>query len=73
MTGPYQGTFSAMGAGRQDITVFPLNYIVVVPKVNIDHAETRSVSGPTYIWNHSVITANKPCRVALSRRSSCMR
>jgi CubicO group peptidase (beta-lactamase class C family) len=49
MTGPYQGAFSAMGAGGQYITVFPLNDIVVVHKVNIDQDETRNVSGPTYM------------------------
>lgn len=49
MTGPYQGAFSAMGSGGQYITVFPLNDIVVVHKVNIDRDETRSVSGPTYM------------------------
>jgi len=49
MTGPYQGAFSAMGAGGQYITVFPLNDIVVVHKVNIDQDETRNISGPTYM------------------------
>jgi CubicO group peptidase (beta-lactamase class C family) len=49
MTGPYQGAFSAMGAGGQYITIFPLNDIVVVHKVNIDQDEARNVSGPTYM------------------------
>ena len=49
MTGPYQGAFSAMGAGGRYITVFPLNDIVVVHKVNIDQDEARNISGPTYM------------------------
>ena len=52
MTGPHQGAFSAMGAGGQYITyitVFPLNDIVVVHKVNIDQDEARNISGPTYM------------------------
>ena len=49
MTGPYQGAFSAMGSGGQYITVFPFYSLVVVHKVNIDHDERRSVSGPTYM------------------------
>jgi CubicO group peptidase (beta-lactamase class C family) len=48
-TGPYQGAFSAMGAGGQYITVFPGNDLVVVHKVNIDQDETRNISGPTYM------------------------
>jgi hypothetical protein len=49
MTGPYQGAFSAMGAGGQYITVFPFNDIIVAHKVNIDQDESRSVSGQTYM------------------------
>ncbi len=49
MTGPYQGAFSAMGAGGQYITVFPLYDLVVAHKVNIDKDESRSVSGATYM------------------------
>jgi hypothetical protein len=49
MTGPYQGAFSAMGAGGQYITVFPFYGIVVAHKVNIDKDETRGVSGATYM------------------------
>ncbi len=49
MTGPYQGAFSAMGAGGQYITVFPLYDIVVTHKVNIDQDESRNISGPTYM------------------------
>jgi hypothetical protein len=49
MTGPYQGAFSAMGTGGQYITVFPFHDIVVAHKVNIDHDESRIVSGQTYM------------------------
>jgi len=49
MTGPYQGAFSAMGSNGQYITVFPLNDLVVVHKVNIDQDGSRNVSGPTYM------------------------
>jgi CubicO group peptidase (beta-lactamase class C family) len=49
MTGPYQGSFSAMGSGGQFITVFPFYDIVVAHKVNIDKDGSRSVSGPTYM------------------------
>jgi len=48
-TGPYQGAFSAMGSGGQNITVFPLLDIVVAHKVNIDKDSSRGVSGPTYM------------------------
>jgi CubicO group peptidase (beta-lactamase class C family) len=49
MTGPYQGAFSAMGAGGQYITVFPFHDLVVVHKVNIDQNESRNISGSTYM------------------------
>jgi CubicO group peptidase (beta-lactamase class C family) len=49
MTGPYQGAFSAMGAGGQYITVFPMYDIVVSHKVNIDQDESRNISGSTYM------------------------
>jgi CubicO group peptidase (beta-lactamase class C family) len=49
MTGPYQGAFSAMGAGGQYITVFPFYDIIVTHKVNIDQDGSRNISGPTYM------------------------
>ena len=48
-TGPYQGAFSAMGAGGQYITTFPSDNLVVVHKVNIDQDPQRNVSEPTYM------------------------
>lgn len=48
-TGPYQGAFSAMGSGGQFVTVFPLNDLVVVHKVDIDKNEQNNVSLPTYM------------------------
>jgi CubicO group peptidase (beta-lactamase class C family) len=48
-TGPYQGAFSAMGAGGQYITAFPSHSLVVVQKVNIDQDPHRNVSEPTYM------------------------
>jgi CubicO group peptidase (beta-lactamase class C family) len=48
-TGPYQGAFSAMGAGGQYITSFPSYNLVVVHKVNIDRDPHRNVSEPTYM------------------------
>jgi CubicO group peptidase (beta-lactamase class C family) len=48
-TGPYQGAFSAMGAGGQYITSFPSCNLVVAHKVNIDQDPHRNVSEPTYM------------------------
>jgi CubicO group peptidase (beta-lactamase class C family) len=48
-TGPYQGAFSAMGAGGQYITAFPSYDLLVVHKVNIDQDPSRNVSEPTYM------------------------
>jgi CubicO group peptidase (beta-lactamase class C family) len=48
-TGPFQGAFSAMGAGGQYITTFPSCNLVIVRKVNIDQDPHRNVSEPTYM------------------------
>lgn len=68
MTGPYQGAFSAMGAGGQYITVFPMYDIVVSHKVNIDQDESRNISGSTYmtildmVLDAKCITSDKNCK-----------
>lgn len=49
MTGPFQGAFSAMGAGGQYISVFPFYDIVVAHKVNIDQDQSRNISPSTYM------------------------
>jgi len=46
---PYQGAFSAMGAGGQYITAFPSYNLVVAHKVNIDADPHRNISEPTYM------------------------
>lgn len=48
-TGPYQGAFSAMGAGGQYITAFPASHLVVVHKVNIHQDPHRNLSEPAYM------------------------
>jgi CubicO group peptidase (beta-lactamase class C family) len=48
-SGPYQGAFSAMGAGGQYITAFPSYNLVVAHKVNIDADPHRNISEPTYM------------------------
>ena len=48
-SGPYQGAFSAMGAGGQYITAFPAYDLVVVHKVNIDVDPHRNLTEPTYM------------------------
>ena len=48
-TGPYQGAFSAMGAGGQYITAFPESHLVVVHKVNIHQDPHRNISEPAYM------------------------
>ena len=49
MTGPFQGAFSAMGAGGQFIAVIPFYDMVIAHKVNIDTDGARNVSGSTYM------------------------
>lgn len=68
MTGPYQGAFSAMGTGGQFITVFPMYGLVVAHKVNIDHDEGRSVSGPTYM---TILDLVLDAKCGASREKSC--
>ncbi len=48
-SGPWQGAFSAMGAGGQYITAFPFWNLLVVHKVNIDQDESRNITEPTYM------------------------
>ena len=47
--GPWQGAFSAMGAGGQYITAFPSKDLVVVHKVNTDQDDQRNISGATWM------------------------
>jgi CubicO group peptidase (beta-lactamase class C family) len=68
MTGPYQGAFSAMGAGGQYITVFPFDDIVVAHKVNIDQNESRNISGPTYM---TILDLVLDAKCGASAENSC--
>ena len=68
MTGPYQGAFSAMGAGGQYITVFPFDHIVVAHKVNIDQNESRNISGPTYM---TILDLVLDAKCGASAENSC--
>ena len=47
--GPWQGAFSAMGAGGQYITVFPTRDLVVVHKVNLDQNDQRHIDLGTWM------------------------
>jgi CubicO group peptidase (beta-lactamase class C family) len=43
VTGPYQGAYSAMGAGGQYITVLPALDMVIAHKADIDEDSSREV------------------------------
>ena len=49
---PLQGAYSAMGTGGQYITVFPLEDLVVVHKVDID--ANYAANMPVLAWDAAV-------------------
>jgi len=49
ITGPYQGAYTAIGAGGQYITVLPAMNLVVAHKVDIDEDGSRNVSHSQFL------------------------
>lgn len=60
--GPYEGAYTAMGAGGQYITVLPKLDLVVAHKTNLARTQRKAVSGRQYFELLDKLVAARPAR-----------